>query len=343
MLKRISHVTAFHKLNNQFLSFALGLVTMCCLPVMGQEVDQLSVMKIWVDDNGDNELYIDVSAACNNYDAKNNFARQGVSSTMHVRLKNDRNVTYAILDAFDTSKEMLLFYEEGVWYQEINEIQAVFIPVFYCTPFLGAQMPLSYVILYDGQQYTFRFNYDCKDGVDGGCSLPMSKKQLSQRLSDLPEYLREPFIKYLRKVYTTREDLFPNHHSFLAKRYPEIKEPFDLATAYHASYPQVILSNIADFMRDKNYDLAKVYLDEFTYLYVQDVHRVVVAGVYIAPKSYQDDLAAFERQAVDDPEALLDDIHMAIYATRYQDAYLALYAWYTMEVDTKEALPVATF
>jgi len=57
--------------------------------------DELTAVKMWMDEDGEHSLYIKVKAACNNYDSKRAFDFVGLPSSITLRLKNDyTNTTF---------------------------------------------------------------------------------------------------------------------------------------------------------------------------------------------------------------------------------------------------------
>ncbi|MEK6450999.1 MULTISPECIES: hypothetical protein [unclassified Myroides] len=286
------------------------------------ETDTASIIKLWLDDNGDNKLYINVGATCNNYDSKGLFPKRGYPSVISVELENDEHHIFAEFADRHYDREMLMFYDEAIWFTELNEKQAVFIPVFYCTVFHGNTMPLTYIVLYDGKRYLYHFDYQCEPSVLGKCRLPYTNKELSKRLSNLPKPLESRFTDYLRKVYTTREDLFPNHATFDLEKYHQTKKPFDLATAYNSSYPYVLLDKVNTYLVGRRYSLALTYLEEFEYLYVRDPNIVDVAGFYVQDRKISGKAEEYKPLVLDNPQELLDKAKVFTEYSLYQEAYL---------------------
>lgn len=298
--------------------------TLCSTTVFAQEeeADKVSVIKLWQDDNGDNKLFINVAATCNNYDSKGLFPKQGYPSKISVELENYEHKVFAeYIDKY-YDKEMLMFYDEAVWFTELNEIQAVFIPVYYCTIFHGDTMPLTYIVLYDGKRYLYHFDFQCESSVLGKCELPYTKKQLTKRVGNLPKELQSKFVDYLRTTYTTREDLFPNHMTFDLEKYHKTKRPYDLATAYNSSYPYVLLDKINTYISGRRYSLALTYLEEFEYLYVRESNIVDVAGFYIQDRKISGKAEDYKPLVFDNPQELLDKAKLFTEYSLYQEAYL---------------------
>ncbi|MDM1450331.1 hypothetical protein ACPDHQ_02140 [Myroides odoratimimus] len=301
----------------------------CCCVLMssllwGQQVDedQVSVVKLWRDLNGENSLYIKVGATCNNYDSKGIFAKDGYESIISIELINEENKVSVNYGERLPDNQMLMFYDEGIWFEEHDDIQAVFIPVFYCRPYFGSQMPLTYIVLYNGKRYMYHFDYYCQSDILGTCSLPYSKGRLQKRLSDLPKELAKKFANYLTKVYTQREDLFPNHLIFRTEKYNNVYRPYDLATAYHASYPYVLLDKVNGYLEEKKYSLATTYLNEFEYIYVREELTVNVAGFYVQDKTIGQKATSYRSRVHAEREKLLEEAKFLTRRNQYQEAYL---------------------
>ncbi|MGL4584488.1 MAG: hypothetical protein ACRCVU_16095 [Flavobacterium sp.] len=314
-------------LYNRFLKLNyVWIVLMLCSSsgVMAQEVDedQVSIVKVWRDLNGDNKLYINVGATCNNYDSKRLFAKQGYSSILSLELVNEENKVTTIYGERLPDDQMLMFYDEGIWFAEHEDIQAVFIPVFYCRPFFGAEMPLTYIVLYNGKRYMYYFDFFCGSRVSDTCSLAYSKRELGKKVSNLPEPLAKAFTEYLWKVYTSREDLFPNHLIFREEKYAKTSTPFDLATAYNASYPYVLLDKVNGYLSERKYSLSSTYLDEFEYIYVRDELTVDVAGFYVQDKTIAQKASSYRTRVASDRDKLLEEAKFFTRRSQYQEAYL---------------------
>ncbi|MCC9044222.1 hypothetical protein LNQ81_16240 [Myroides sp. M-43] len=287
-----------------------------------QEEDQMSIVKLWRDLNGDNQLTIHVGATCNNYDSKRLFAKSGYPSLISIELFNEENKVNFIYGQRLADHQMLMFYDEGIWFSEHNDIQAVFIPVFYCRPYFGNEMPLTYIVLYNGKRYVYHFDYLCGSGVLDTCALPYSKRELAKRLTDLPKELANKFSDYLWKVYTSREDLFPNHLIFRSEKYTKTHFPYDLATAYNATYPYVLLDKVNGYLQEQKYSLASIYLAEFEYVYLIGELTVDVAGFYVQDKTIGQKATLYRTRIGTDREKLLEEAKFLTRRSQYQEAYL---------------------
>lgn len=90
---------------NQFIiklpTFIILFTVVCSTSGFAQEkegedeTDTASIIKLWLDDNGDNKLYINVGATCNNYDSKGLFPKRGYPSVISVELENDEHQIFA--------------------------------------------------------------------------------------------------------------------------------------------------------------------------------------------------------------------------------------------------------
>lgn len=303
---------------------SISIVLLLSNPVLAQALDedQVSVVKLWRDLNGENKLSIHVGATCNNYDSKHLFAKGGYSSVISVELTNEENKVSTTYGERLPEEQMLMFYDEGIWFAEHNDIQAVFIPVFYCRPYFGNEMPLTYIVLYNGKRYMYYFDYLCGSDILGTCALPYSKRELNKRVSNLPKELAKKFTDYLTKVYTSREDLFPNHLIFRTEKYTKTYDPYDLATAYNASYPYVLLDKVNRYLEEKKYTLASTYLKEFEYVYLVGELTVEVAGFYVQDKTIGQKAATYRTRVHSEKEQLLEEARYLTRRNQYQEAYL---------------------
>lgn len=295
------------------------------VPSVAQNIDedQVSVVKLWRDLNGSNQLSIHVGATCNNYDSKRLFAKTGYLSSIEVELINEENKVNTIYGGDRLPMDyMLMFYDEGIWFAEHNDVQAVFIPVFYCRPYFGNEMPLSYIVLYNGKRYMYHFDYMCKSDILGKCSLPFSKRELNKRVSNLPKELAKQFADYLWSIYTTREDLFPNHLIFRTEKYTKTRLPYELATAYNASYPYVLLDKVNRYLEEDKYSLARTYLTEFEYVYLVGELTVDVAGFYVQDNSIGQKAVGYRARVNTEREKLLEEAKFLTRRNQYQEAYL---------------------
>lgn len=317
--KTINHIGW---LKSHLVCFSLILLN--ANPVLAQaiEEDQVSVVKLWQDLNGANKLSIHVGATCNNYDSKHLFAKGGFSSVISVELTNEENKVSTTYGEKLPEEQMLMFYDEGIWFAEHDDIQAVFIPIFYCRPYFGNEMPLTYIVLYNGKRYMYYFDYQCESDILGTCALPYSKRELNKRVSNLPNELAKKFSDYLWKVYTSREDLFPNHLIFRTEKYTKTFEPYALATAYNASYPYVLLDKVNRYLEENKYTLATTYLKEFEYVYLVGELTVEVAGFYVQDKTISQKAATYRTRVYTEREKLLEEAKFLTRRNQYQEAYL---------------------
>lgn len=304
---------------------------------MAQEIDedQVSVVKLWRDLNGDNKLYVSVGATCNNYDSKGLFAKRGYPSIISVELINEENKVTSHYGERLADDQMLMFYDEGIWFAEHDDIQAVFIPIFYCRPYFGSEMPLTYIVLYNGKRYMYHFDFFCGSGVLDTCSLAFSKRELTKRVSNLPKELAKQFADYLWKVYTSREDLFPNHLIFRTEKYTKTKTPFDLATSYKSSYPYVLLDNVNTYLSEGKYSLATTYLNEFQYVYVKDELTVDVAGFYVQDRTIAQKESGYRSRVHTEKDKLLEEAKFLTRRSQYQEAYLIYKVMLEEQMDNK--------
>lgn len=311
-------------LNHQiYLWCAMFLVVATTTEAQNYEPDVASTVKIWEDLTGNNSLYIRVDAACNNYDMKRLFPKIGAPTAVVAKLTNDDGGVTAIYEDKKFANQMLMFYDEGVWFKELDGIQAVFIPLFYCSAKHGEKMPLSYIVLYDNEKYIYHFTFKCKPTVLGSCEISLSKSDLNQRLYALPTALKREFANYIEKVYTTREDLFPNHVTFKNSKYNR-KTTIEMGTANDNSYPYILLYKIHAFLEDGNLLQASVYLEEFKQLYVNDEGYVDIAGFNVKTVSLETLKAQYRQQFYSSEDELLNGALRTIDKDVYQNAYLML-------------------
>ncbi|MDR0227523.1 MAG: hypothetical protein LBI72_00410 [Flavobacteriaceae bacterium] len=287
------------------------------------EADVTSTVKIWEDLTGNNSLYVRVDAACNNYDMKRMFPKIGAPTAVVAKLTNDDGGVTAMYEDKKFANQMLMFYEEGIWFKEFDGIQAVFIPLFYCSVKHGEKMPLSYIVLYDNQKYIYHFTFKCKPTVLGSCEISLSKSDLNKRLHQLPSVLKREFVAYIDKVYTTREDLFPNHLTFKNEKYKR-KQIAEIGTASDNSYPHILLYKIHNFLEEGSLVMASVYLKEFEQLYVNAEGYVDVAGFNVKNSNLETQKEQYRRQFQTNEAELLQQTLQTIDKDNYQNAYLML-------------------
>lgn len=159
------------------------------------EPDSVIVNQTWTDNNGVNELYIYVYAACNlqkpPYD--------GYKSKIQVKLKNEKYKLKIEYDEKNYQMCMILFKEDDIFYVNKNNTQIAFIPFFYCAN-ADSEIKVSYFILYNNLKFLKHIYFYCDE--DGNCRL---NDNLNKKLKGMPEYLKKEFIDQLSK-YKTIDD-----------------------------------------------------------------------------------------------------------------------------------------
>lgn len=239
-----------------FLFFFLGMKAQVMIP------DSVSTIKSWNDKNGGNKLKVKVSAAFNAYDEHYVHPQDGNITVATATLINNNYQSTVTYRHKEYMLMMLSFYDEAIWFHEIDGVQAVFIPVFH-TGMLDTQVSLSYLILYNKKKYSYSFTYTCHEGEeDATCVLMMKDIELEKKLRRLPEELRTVLINYLQTVYTTRNDLTPIHTTFRGAKYKLSNQP-NVDTDYQASYPYILLDKICDLIESASYETARMYLTRF--------------------------------------------------------------------------------
>lgn len=284
--------------------------------------DELTAVKMWLDEDGDTSLYIKVSAACNNYDSKRAFDYIGLPSAITLKLKNDLGDTTFVYEHPRYESSMLMFYSEAVWFKTYEWKQAVFIPLFYCSQKHGATMPLSYIILYNQQMKVVHLSFQCKPEVWGTCVPVFKKRNLKSQLTQLPEALQTDLIQYIEKNYTTREDLFPNHMTFKQKKYKDWNLE-SVVSIVEASYPHELLRRLHTFIEDRKWQLAEAYLKEFEYLYVNEEGIVTISGFRTSKQTYEKEMQY--KINITEEDQLLEQANYYVEAGDFQRAY-QLYA-----------------
>lgn len=300
----------------------LMLWTGCPLFSFAQSLsqDEVTAVKMWLDEDGDSSLYIKVSAACNNYDSKRAFEYIGLPSAITLKLKNDLVDTTFVYEHPRYDSSMLMFYSESVWFKSYGWKQAIFIPLFYCSQKHGATMPLTYLILFNQQMKVIHLSFQCKPEVWGNCSPVFKKRALKSQLAQLPDALQADFIKYVEKTYTTREDLYPNHMTFKQKKYKD----WNLASVVslvEASYPHELLHRLHTFIEDQKWSLADAYLSEFEYLYVDPEGIVVIAGFRTSKQTFREQSERRAKQVETQEEQVLDQAKQYVEQGDFQRAY----------------------
>lgn len=312
----------FFWVKHRFIRWSLWLFLLYPLVPHAQALnqDELTAVKMWLDEDGDTSLYIKVSAACNNYDSKRAFEFIGLPSAITLRLKNDLGDTTFVYEhpRFDSS--MLMFYSEAVWFKTYEWKQAVFIPLFYCSQKHGAIMPLSYLILYNQQMQVVHLSFQCKPEVWGTCTPVFKKRKIKNQLTQLPQALQKDFIKYIENTYTTREDLYPNHRTFEQKKYKDWNLE-SVVSIVEASYPHELLHRLHTFVEDKKWDLAEVYLKEFEYLYVDTEGIVSISGFRTSKKSFQEEWTTYVRHNLTNEQLILERANDFVAQGDFQRAY----------------------
>lgn len=297
--------------------FFLGLMTNYAQSL---NQDEVTAVKMWLDEDGDTSLYIKVSAACNNYDSKRAFDFIGLPSAISLTLRNDLGDTSFVYEHPRYASSMLMFYSEAVWFKTYNWKQAVFIPLFYCSQKHGATMPLSYLIVYNQKMHVVHFSFQCKPEVWGKCTPVFKKRNVKSQLAQLPEALQADFIQYVKEIYTTREDLYPNHMTFKQKKYKDWNLE-SVVSLVEASYPHELLHRLHTFIEDKKWDLAKAYLNEFTYLYVKEDDIVVISGFRTSKQSYQSEMKRFVQTNFESEKRVLEQANRYVGEGDFQRAY----------------------
>lgn len=282
--------------------------------------DEVTAVKMWLDEDGDTSLYIKVSAACNNYDSKRAFDYIGVPSTITLKVKNDLGDTTFVYEHPRYDLSMLMFYSESVWFKTYGWKQAIFIPLFYCSQKHGAVMPLSYLILYDQQMQVVHLSFQCEPEVWGSCKPIFKKRALKSQLTKLPEDLQTDFLQYIEKTYTSREDLYPNHMTFKQKKYKD----WNLASVVsivEASYPHELLSRLHTFIEDQKWEFAQAYLKEFEYLYVNSEGTVSIAGFRVSKQTFKEQMQQEVKQIRTQEERILKQADQYVEQGDFQRAY----------------------
>lgn len=282
--------------------------------------DEVTAVKMWLDEDGDSSLYIKVSAACNNYDSKRAFEYIGLPSAITLKLKNDLVDKTFVYEHPRYDSSMLMFYSESVWFKNYGWKQAIFIPLFYCSQKHGATMPLTYLIVFDQQMKVVHLSFQCKPEVWGSCTPVFKKRALKLQLTQLPEALQVDFIQYIEKTYTTREDLYPNHMTFKEKKYKD----WNLASVVsivEASYPHELLHRLHTFIADQKWDLATAYLNEFEYLYVDTEGIVVIAGFRPSKQTFKEQAERLAKQLPSQEEQVLEKAEDYVEQGDFQRAY----------------------
>ncbi|MBB1149698.1 MULTISPECIES: hypothetical protein [unclassified Myroides] len=282
--------------------------------------DEVTAVKMWLDEDGDSSLYIKVSAACNNYDSKRAFDYVGLPSSISLKLKNDLVDTTFVYEHPRFESSMLMFYSESVWFKNFEWKQAIFIPLFYCSQKHGATMPLSYLILFDQRMTVVHLTFQCKPEVWGSCKPVFKKRALKAQLTQLPADLQEDFVQYVEKTYTTREDLYPNHMTFKQKKYKD----WNLASVVslvEASYPHELLHRLHTFIEDQKWDLALAYLNEFEYLYVNAEGIVEIAGFRTSKQTYKEQANTMAERMSTQAELVMQQADQYVEQGDFQRAY----------------------
>lgn len=170
--------------------------------------DSLIVGKSWIDENGENNLWLKIYAVYNPYNPKMSDDG-GYPTKIEARLRNIRYNLSVSYDDDDFQMEVIMFNEAAIWFHEINGIQAVFIPFFYCC-MANSPTKVSYIIFYNNKKYLYHFGFLCEDlNFDCDCVLQESDKDLNKKLKKMPKELRSIFIEYIENKYKTLRDVFP--------------------------------------------------------------------------------------------------------------------------------------
>ncbi len=284
--------------------------------------DEVTAVKMWLDEDGETSLYMKVSAACNNYDSKRAFDYIGLPSTITLKLNSDVGETSFVYEHPRYESSMLMFYSEAVWFKTYNWKHAVFIPLFYCSQKHGATMPLSYIILFNQKMHIVHLSFQCKPEVWGSCVPVFKKRNIKNQLAQLPEALQVDFIQYVEKTYTTREDLYPNHMTFKQKKYNDWNLE-SVVSIVEASYPHELLRRLHTFIEDQKWQLAEAYKKEFEYLYVE-ADYVHIAGFRTSKRTYEEEIQRLINSGSSTEEKLLEQANHHAEAGDFQRAY----QWY---------------
>lgn len=243
------------------------LLVICCLQTKAQtivlEPDSISTVKTWTDNNGKNELTVSAFAACNYYDTWLH-SPDGYPSAITSTLKNDKRTVTAYYNLEDFMLQMLQFYDEGIWFKDIDGVQAVFIPVFYCA-MLDSDMKLSYIVIYDKHKYVFNFNFLWHEGSE---NVTMVEPNLDKKLRKMPEKLKSVFKNYLINNYTTFDDIAPTHHTFENSKFRSNSKIGVTTISYYTDYPYILLDKINSEIRQNDYKKASEYLLLFKKVYI---------------------------------------------------------------------------
>ncbi|WHT39440.1 hypothetical protein QNH98_01665 [Myroides sp. mNGS23_01] len=294
----------FSNIHRMLLCLGIFFLGSTILSAQSLNQDELTAVKMWLDEDGDTSLYIKVSAACNNYDGKRAFDYIGLPSAITLKLKNDLGEANFVYEHPRYESSMLMFYSEAVWFKTYDWKQAVFIPLFYCSQKHGATMPLSYLILYNQQMHIVHLSFQCKPEVWGTCTPVFKKRRIKNQLTQLPQALQDDFVHYIEKTYTTREDLYPNHMTFKQKKYKDWNLE-SVVSIVEASYPHELLRRLHTFIEDQKWQLAEAYLKEFEYLYIQEEGVVVIAGFRTSKQTFQEEMQRYVSRNASEEEQLL--------------------------------------
>lgn len=280
--------------------------------------DSVSTVKVWHDNNGENRLQVHVFAASNMYDNHYIHSVVGYPTAITAQLSNKKYHLSKMYNHEAFELEMLLFYDEAIWFYELNGVQAVFIPIFRYA-MLDTEVRFEYIIFYNNKKYLYHFEYECQEGEgDAACTLGLKDKNLQKKLKKMPSELRNIFISYLQTVYTTRNDLTPDHTTFRNPKYKLENQPV-VSTDYQANYPYVLLDKIYDLIKQQSYSKATEYIKRFEKERYQDVDE------YITKEEEEQEIP----ESVNlDPETIiqnkneyLDKAKKLTFDCRYKEAY----------------------
>jgi hypothetical protein len=175
---------------------AIVLVANASLSGQVVSCDSILISKTWTDKNGENRLTINGTELCN-YEK---CCVDGHPSKLEVSLTNNKHslkVKYKLL--FDEYQMKTIFFRENeIWFQELNGINAVFIPFFYCGNY-DQDTKISYIILYDNQKYLFHIQYFLDIEGDGCFRLNDDLDKKCKKIAS--EKFRKMVIEQLQTKY----------------------------------------------------------------------------------------------------------------------------------------------
>lgn len=282
----------------------IALLSIAYLSINAQQMipDSVATTKIWIDKNGRNELKVDLFTAFNDY--SDITCHDGHPSIITATLKNEKHNLKIQYSLEDYMLKMLKFYDEGIWFHNIDGVQAVFIPFFY-NAMLDSEMLLSYIILYDNKKFLYHFNYLWEEGSE---NVKLVEPKLDKRLHRIPLEVRTIFKDYLIKNYKTTEDIVPNTYRVFMNPKFQTKTKIDVSTTYYANYPYILLDKIDYAIRQGFYKEASDHLLRFKKLYVDF--------------TITNDYSNYPEIQVEDQKVMLDKATALRNEDRFVDAYM---------------------